>query len=124
MSKPASDKQMQFRANLIDDYVAACASTHNNETKLASDKARAFAEAVLVVNLPAPATMDEASEQIGALKGGSSILSYARAHADWAQPILNAIAARNGNDAPVIEPDHFWTVSAARYTEVAQAVLA
>lgn len=60
------------------------------------DKIRA---AALALALPEPATSSEASEQIDALKlGGAGLMTYARAHRDWAQPVIDRLTAAWGTD--------------------------
>lgn len=58
------------------------------------DKIRA---AALALALPDPATSREASEQIDALKlGGAGLMTYARAHRDWARPVIDRLTAAWG----------------------------
>jgi len=42
----------------------------------------------LAIALPAPATLEEAREQIEALKG--SMQAYSKIHREWAEPIVRA----------------------------------
>lgn len=121
----ATDRQMAFRSELIQQRLADAVRTHNDAYGIKGRGQTAFIESMLILSLPAPVTAAEASEQIDALKPGM-ILGYARSHAGWAQPIIDRYVARYGEDKPVIETpiEQHGHVTLDQYVAAVREVLA
>jgi hypothetical protein len=99
ITKPATEKQIQFRNKLVDEALARIAS-RLNEPGNGHIAGELVARAAFVIALPAPASSAEASEQIDALQqGASTITSYARRHQAWAEAVMAQAMARLGEDA-------------------------
>jgi len=90
-----TEKQAMYRDALIAQNLAAIAQKIN-ATHYRAEKADLIARAALIVNLPTPADRMSASEQIDALKSGG-VVSLARRQG-WGQRIMEALAARIGQD--------------------------
>lgn len=89
-----SEKQASYRHDLMTKALNEEADSYAG---LAGPyRAHSLAKFALIAALPDPADSREASEQIDALKG--SILTYAKAHQDWAQPILTKLGDAWGKD--------------------------
>lgn len=121
----ATDRQMAYRNDLIQQRLVDAVRAHNAAYGVKGRGQIAFVESMLILSLPVPVTAAEASEQIDALKPGM-ILGYARSHADWAQPIIDRYVARYGEDKPVIETpiEQHGHVTLAQYVAAVQEVLA
>ena len=92
--QPPTEKQMSYRAALIDKAIKyQCPGAASKVTVLL---AKAALDTALLVTLPEPRTLAEASEQIDALQQ-QSVSTYARARKDWAEPVLRRLAAAIGN---------------------------
>lgn len=114
MTKPANDKQIAYRASLLDSFLAkrrAC-SAHGTPglTDLTVDEAgrgpqdgwylRTDADDLpgiaTALAFPEPADSGDCSDQIDSLKSGSGY-GYAAAHREWAMPVLARLAAAYGD---------------------------
>lgn len=83
----ATDKQLAFRAELLQQYIARKAEKLSGPV---NDAKRASAEIALALTLPEPSDRHDASNQIDSLKM-DYLTVYAREHKDWAQPVMNKL---------------------------------
>ena len=94
MTTPATDKQIIYLADLKARFVAS----HTPLTVGGAQGARwALMYGAWALSLPTPATAEEASEQIDALKDGTgpALVAYAKAHKEWAMEIGQRVNAVN-----------------------------
>ncbi len=104
-----TEKQATYRQQLIADNLRNAAKTY--VLKNARGKAQVLVEVALIVSLPEPQTVKDASDQLGALKT-YAIGLWASKQQDngWAQDALAKLTAawgQDGNDWPVVDNGQF-----------------
>lgn len=77
-----TEKQAKYIERLVSGYVSRAVQIETVD----DTNRRKFADAIMAVNLPAPASKAGASAQIDALKGNMS--AYAHGNKEWAQSLM------------------------------------
>ena len=89
-----TEKQSAYIKSLTEQIVK---DTRPSPVTPSRDRAMKLTVAVLATSLPSATTSAEASEQIDALKDGTTGMQrYAAAHREWATPILKTLQTRYG----------------------------
>ena len=112
MTKPATDKQIAYIADLTEQAIGRYRSG-------TPDRRQVAVLVAMILTLPAPTTMAEASEIIDALKGSPA--NYWRSRPDVIQPVLDKLGVAFGRDmaaAPAarplaLHPNYVATIKAA-----------
>lgn len=92
----ATPKQLDFISSLKAHCVATFRREYDAPMGLKTAKLTNAASYALLLALPEPQTLQEASEIIDVLKLSGGVMLYGRQHQAWGQPILAHLAAQFG----------------------------